>query len=238
MPTPRGSPTKSVDSGESNVSAMLDLRNGRKRAEADLQLLSNRLALLRNEESRAMTKITETKNRAKEIMVMKKKNEESNKHRTAKLLGNDDVSRLAKDKVAKAKADRDNKKEATKKLIEENRRRVANSIKEDSKRYARYTSLPLVLCWTSLLHRIIVCTPVNGRTVRVEEESRLTKSPPPLLPIRPPLHPLRHMTRRYEDIASSNKEYAQEQRKARAQEIQRKKDQVRMRTHAHAHVHI
>jgi hypothetical protein len=123
---------------------MLDLRNGRKRAEADLQLLSNRLALLRNEESRAMTKITETKNRAKEIMIMKKKNEESNKHRTAKLLGNDDVSRLAKEKVAKAKADRDNKKEATKKLIEDNRRRIANSIKEDSKRYARYTALPHV----------------------------------------------------------------------------------------------
>lgn len=146
MPTPRGSPTKSVDSGESNVSAMLDLRNGRKRAEADLQLLSNRLALLRNEESRAMTKITETKNRAKEILVMKKKNEESNKHRTAKLLGNDDVSRLAKDKVAKAKADRNNKKEATKKLIEDNRRRVANSIKEDSKRYAR------VYCTATLVH--------------------------------------------------------------------------------------
>ena len=50
------------------ASAMLEAKDHRKRAESDLQLLANRLALLRLEEQKAMEKITETKIRAKEIV--------------------------------------------------------------------------------------------------------------------------------------------------------------------------
>lgn len=66
------SPTHSAKSMES----MLDVKNNRKRAEADLQLLANRIALLRAEEQKAISKITETKTRAKEILAFKKRNED------------------------------------------------------------------------------------------------------------------------------------------------------------------
>lgn len=46
---------------------MLDAKLTRKRAESDLQLLANRIALLRLEEQRALTKVTETKQRADEV---------------------------------------------------------------------------------------------------------------------------------------------------------------------------
>jgi hypothetical protein len=55
---------------------MLDVKNNRKRAEADLQLLANRIALLRAEEQKAISKINETKSRAKEILAFKKRNED------------------------------------------------------------------------------------------------------------------------------------------------------------------
>mmetsp|Transcript_12819 Transcript_12819/g.16839 ORF Transcript_12819/g.16839 Transcript_12819/m.16839 type:complete len:304 (+) Transcript_12819:31-942(+) len=64
------------------VSAMLDAKNARKRAEADVKLLQNRLKHLQMEEERAFKKVAETKARAKEIMVLKQRNNEhhSSKH--------------------------------------------------------------------------------------------------------------------------------------------------------------
>lgn len=47
---------------------MLDIKINRKRAESDLQLLANRIALLRLEEQKAMNKVNETKTRAEEIL--------------------------------------------------------------------------------------------------------------------------------------------------------------------------
>ena len=75
-----GSPSARSSPGEkstnSAANAMLDVKNNRKRAEADLQLLANRIALLRTEEAKAMVKISETKTRAKEILAFKKRNED------------------------------------------------------------------------------------------------------------------------------------------------------------------
>lgn len=51
-----------------SAQSILESKNNRKRAEADLQLLSNRIALLRLEESKSLQKVQETKNRAKEIL--------------------------------------------------------------------------------------------------------------------------------------------------------------------------
>ena len=56
-----------MDNNES-AQSILESKNNRKRAEADLQLLSNRIALLRLEESKSLQKVQETKNRAKEIL--------------------------------------------------------------------------------------------------------------------------------------------------------------------------
>jgi hypothetical protein len=49
-------------------SDMLDAKHSRKRAESDLQLLANRIALLKLEEQKALTKVSETKTRAAEIL--------------------------------------------------------------------------------------------------------------------------------------------------------------------------
>jgi len=59
---------RSGGSAATNASTMLDVKNNRKRAEADLQLLANRIALLRAEEQKAVTKMLETKSRAQEIL--------------------------------------------------------------------------------------------------------------------------------------------------------------------------
>ena len=47
---------------------MLESKLNRKRAESDLQLLANRIALLKVEEQKALTKVQETKLRAEEIL--------------------------------------------------------------------------------------------------------------------------------------------------------------------------
>jgi len=49
-------------------SEMLDTKFGRKRAETELQLLANRIALLKLEEQKALQKVTETRSRAEEII--------------------------------------------------------------------------------------------------------------------------------------------------------------------------
>jgi len=51
-------------------------KEARKRAELDAQLLSNRIALLKQEEEKAWKKIEETRKRAGEITDLRKKNEE------------------------------------------------------------------------------------------------------------------------------------------------------------------
>lgn len=51
-----------------NASAMIEAKECRKRAENDLQLIANRIALLRFEEQRALEKVAETKARANEIL--------------------------------------------------------------------------------------------------------------------------------------------------------------------------
>ena len=47
----------------------------RKRADEDAKLLSNRIKLLQNEESKARKKIDETKKRANDIIKMRKRNQ-------------------------------------------------------------------------------------------------------------------------------------------------------------------
>ena len=58
--------------GKSEVSLtaneLLEVKQDRKKAESDLQLLANRIALLKTEEQKALHKITDTKARATEIL--------------------------------------------------------------------------------------------------------------------------------------------------------------------------
>lgn len=78
-----GSPTGSERSNDDNrsfgtySSAMLEIKNNRKRAEGDLQMLENRILLLKSEEQRALNKVKETRIRANDILQLKKRNEDS-----------------------------------------------------------------------------------------------------------------------------------------------------------------
>mmetsp|Transcript_6067 Transcript_6067/g.19321 ORF Transcript_6067/g.19321 Transcript_6067/m.19321 type:complete len:330 (-) Transcript_6067:33-1022(-) len=75
--SPRGSVTGRASrelgsqSGLQADSVVLAARNERKRAEADMQLLANRLAHLRAEEERAQKRIGETRKRARELASVK-----------------------------------------------------------------------------------------------------------------------------------------------------------------------
>lgn len=55
---------------------LLALKRARKQIEADAQLLANRIALLKQEELKSWKKIEETKKKAREIYLLKKKNED------------------------------------------------------------------------------------------------------------------------------------------------------------------
>lgn len=69
------------------ASAMLEVKNNRKRAEGDLQLLENRILMLKGEEQKALLKVKETKSRASDILRLKKRNEDAlNKKLEEKLM--------------------------------------------------------------------------------------------------------------------------------------------------------
>ena len=59
------------------VEIMTDAKHSRKIAESDLQLLANRVALLRAEEHKAINKINETKSRIKEVIEVRQRHNES-----------------------------------------------------------------------------------------------------------------------------------------------------------------
>jgi hypothetical protein len=65
------------------LSAMLDAKNTRMRAEADMKLLQNRLSHLKIAEERARKKIAETKARTQEIVGLKKRNMNHQESKTA-----------------------------------------------------------------------------------------------------------------------------------------------------------
>jgi hypothetical protein len=66
--TDRGMDLASPKSEQSSVSPVLESKFSRKRAETDLQLLANRIALLKLEEQKALQKVQDTKVRAEEIL--------------------------------------------------------------------------------------------------------------------------------------------------------------------------
>lgn len=53
-----------------------EAKKARKKLEEDARLLANRIALLENEEKKALKKIQETKKKAEEITTLKKRNKE------------------------------------------------------------------------------------------------------------------------------------------------------------------
>ncbi|CAM9481930.1 unnamed protein product, partial [Ectocarpus sp. 12 AP-2014] len=69
-------PSTGSISARATANLMLEAKNTRKRAEADVHLLANRLAHLQAEEEKARRKTEETKQRAMEIKRLKQQNQQ------------------------------------------------------------------------------------------------------------------------------------------------------------------
>lgn len=83
------------------------LKDQRKRTEEDAQLLSNRIALLKQEESKTLKKIEETRKRASEILETRMRNMEAQKKKDElRRLKEAEVAQKAEQKRAEAEAAR------------------------------------------------------------------------------------------------------------------------------------
>lgn len=117
------SPTASERSNDDNKSygtyssAMLEIKNNRKRAEGDLQLLENRILLLRGEEQRALNKVNETKARANDILQLKKRNEDALNRKLEENLNKELRIKAKRDQTIQDKKRRDEKMTRTKNSI-------------------------------------------------------------------------------------------------------------------------
>jgi hypothetical protein len=120
---------ESLRSGGSQ-NAMLEIKNSRKRTEADLQLLANRIALLRMEEERAKQKVTDTKQRADDIKRLKTRNNALIEERMKTKLAKELHEKELRDKVKRDKKTRQTKVEITRKIIAESRREEAIRLKQ------------------------------------------------------------------------------------------------------------
>ena len=60
---------------------LLEAKDLRKRAEKDAQLLTNRIALLKQEELKALKKIEDTRQKAQKILIARSRNQEDLKKR-------------------------------------------------------------------------------------------------------------------------------------------------------------
>lgn len=112
---------------------MLGMKLNRKRAETDLQLIANRIALLKAEEQKAMNKVMETKIRADEIVEMKRRNEEATKSRLQNSMSREMTARAVQLRAAQEKVERQKKLTHSKKLYNDVRKINADSAKLESR---------------------------------------------------------------------------------------------------------
>ena len=113
---------------------MLDAKASRKRAEVDLQLLANRVALLKAEEAKALQKVSVTKVRAKDIITIKKRNESMGTDRASTQMLREEQVRQAR-KQAQASRDAAKKRLAeTQRLVQEGKQAVAVEKRMDMER--------------------------------------------------------------------------------------------------------
>ena len=115
---------------------MLDAKSHRKRAEVDLQLLSNRIALLRQEELKASTKVNVTKERASQIVEIKKRVESSGTQRAAVQMSREYTIKRARERATKEREDRKQRLERSKELLYSSKVAMANEKKIHSERLA------------------------------------------------------------------------------------------------------
>ena len=115
---------------------MIEAKSTRKRAEVDLQLLSNRIALLRQEEQKAKAKISVTKERANQIIDIKKRNETSGSERAAVRMSREYAVKAARQRATKEREDRKERLERSKELLRSSKAAMASEKKAHSERLA------------------------------------------------------------------------------------------------------
>jgi len=122
-PSSPKSPTSQNDYNDNNKSAIhLNEKIQRKKTENNLQLLANRIALLRTEEKKMLTKVHETKIRAKEVITQKKRNVDSEQQRLSQ-----NMIKIMRTKELQEKAN-------IEKMNNMNRLRLSKKLNEDAKR--------------------------------------------------------------------------------------------------------
>lgn len=115
-------------------SDVLEAKITRKRAESDLQLLANRIALLKLEEHKALSKVHETKSRAKEILEVKQRNQDLLEIRMKRNRIREQQLHAIQMKASAEREERRAKISETQKLVFESRKAVAQQGKEETKR--------------------------------------------------------------------------------------------------------
>lgn len=131
------SPTKTDYTAQSE---MLDTKFGRKRAETELQLLANRIALLKLEEQRALQKVNETRSRAEEILENKRRNYNNTEMKIRQQRQREEEIRAIREKAIQEREERRAKAFMNKKVISETRKANADNKKEESKRLSQMLS--------------------------------------------------------------------------------------------------
>lgn len=124
---------------------MLDAKCNRKRAEVDLQLLANRIALLKAEEAKALQKVTVTKDRASEILQIKKRNESSGTDRASVQMAREEQLRAACLRAQTAKATSRIRLAETKQLVNETKQAVAVQKRLELDRHLEETKRKLLV---------------------------------------------------------------------------------------------
>lgn len=113
---------------------LLALKRARKQIEADAQLLANRIALLKQEELKSWKKIEETKKKAREIYILKKKNEEKMQQKQMKELQSQSNNKDAQNSTIEARRTKEKQKEDMLMAIYNQKHEGAVSLKKQSQK--------------------------------------------------------------------------------------------------------
>lgn len=119
----------SSKSNISDLNSLAQFKNRRKRVQQDVDLLHNRIKMLRLEEERAMKKIQETRNKADQIMELKKENDGKYEQKLKDQQKMNKRLNMKKGKRYEEGKSRAKQIEERKKAIHDERKRAAHSLR-------------------------------------------------------------------------------------------------------------
>jgi len=120
------------------MNTMLDVRKARKRAEADVQLLANRLQHLRFEEERAHKKIHETKSRTAHVLVSKHRNASGHENKMSSKATSELYQTHERRRVVQARTQQKRYIGESRKMVERERKKQAELQREQTRKLAEH----------------------------------------------------------------------------------------------------